>query len=79
MKLRSTVFALAAASLVLAACGEKAQTASPSAKKSDGKAYDAAPTNVAGNWKSGDAKAWEEHMRVRAQSQNEYSRAPAAK
>ncbi len=78
MMLRTTIYLLAATSVALAACGEKAQTASPSAKKSDGKAYDAAPAHVAGNWKSGDAQAWEEHMRARAQAQNEYSRAPAA-
>ncbi len=59
----------------LCACGEKAQTAG-SAKKADTQAFEGAqnPYGVAG-WKAGDRASWEEQMRVRAQNQNEYTRA----
>jgi hypothetical protein len=64
--------------VVVAACGEKAQTATASTKKADSKAWEgvvaADGTNVVGGWKAGDQKAWEEQMRVRAQGQNEYTR-----
>lgn len=64
----------------LAGCGEKAQTAQPAAKKSDGKAWDGAQNAyVAEGWKAGDQASWETQMRLRAQNQNEYSRAPAQK
>jgi len=64
----------------LAACGEKPQTAQPAAKKSDGKAWDGAQNAyVAEGWKAGDQASWETQMRLRAQGQNEYSRAPAQK
>jgi hypothetical protein len=64
----------------LSACGEKAQTAQPAAKKSDGKAWDGAQNAyVAEGWKAGDQASWETQMRLRAQNQNEYSRAPAQK
>ena len=62
--------------LGLAACGEKAQTAST--RKADSKAWDAAKDGyVVPGWKSGDQASWEEQMRNRAQSQNEYARAAA--
>jgi hypothetical protein len=68
--------ALLSAALVLGACGEKAQTASP--RKSDGKPWDASQNAfVAEGWKAGDQASWEQQMRQRAQNQNEYSRAPA--
>jgi hypothetical protein len=64
----------------LAACGEKAQTAKPAMNKSDGKAWDGAQNAfVAEGWKAGDKASWEAQMRQRAQSQNEYNRAPALK
>ena len=44
----------------LSACGEKAQTAQPAAKKSDGKAWDGAQNAyVAEGWKAGDQASWE--------------------
>jgi hypothetical protein len=62
--------------LLLSACAEKAQTAG--SKASDGKAWDGAQTAFAApGWKPGDRASWEEQMKVRAQGQNEYSRAPA--
>ena len=69
-------WALLGASLVLGACGEKAQTTS--ARKSDGKPWEASQNAfVAEGWKAGDQSSWEQQLRQRAQNQNEYSRAPA--
>jgi predicted small lipoprotein YifL len=69
-------FAAAAAAVVgLAACGERPQELG--AKKSSAAPHQgtAAPGYASGGWKAGDAQSWEEHMRTRAQGQNEYSRA----
>ena len=71
-----TVAILIAAVTLLAACGEKAQTAG--ASKVDGKAWESAGTPyTAAGWKAGDQASWESQLRQRAQSQNEYLRAPA--
>jgi hypothetical protein len=61
---------------VAAGCGEKLQSAGGNAaKKSDAKSWQAADNGfVASGWKSGDRASWEEQMRQRAQSQNEYTR-----
>jgi hypothetical protein len=58
---------------LLAGCGEKPQTA---VRKSDTAAYQgSAGTHTTGDWKAGDAKAWEAQIKQRAQyGQNEYSR-----
>jgi opacity protein-like surface antigen len=78
MMKRILIVAMLAAGL--AACGEKAQTAQPAMKKSDGKAWEAAQSAyVAEGWKAGDQASWETQMRQRAQGQNEYNRAPALK
>ena len=62
--------------LCLSACGEKPQAASHS--KADAHSFEGPATAyTAAGWKAGDAKSWEEQMRTRAQSQNEYSRASA--
>ena len=59
--------------LVLAACGEKPQTAG-SVKKTDGKIWEASDNAyIASGWKAGDRTSWEEQMRKRAQSQNDYA------
>lgn len=76
------VLAVIVMGLALAACGEKAQVAGV-AKKTDAKPWEgvvpADGAHSASDWKAGDRKAWEEHMRARAQGQNEYSRsAPVA-
>ena len=64
------VLALAAA---LAACTEKPQTATK--RKLDAKAWQGADDPyVAAGWKVGDQASWEEQMRARAQSQNEYAK-----
>jgi len=62
---------------LVAGCGETAQTASN--KKTDAKAWEGAADSphVLAGWKAGDRASWEEQMRHRAQSQNEYTRAPA--
>jgi hypothetical protein len=64
------VFALA-----LAGC-ERPQTIE-GGKKADAKAWEASNSPyMAGSWKAGDQASWDEQMRTRAQSQNEYLRAP---
>jgi hypothetical protein len=66
------------AALLLCGCGEKAQTTTASAKKSDTPAYEGAHDPfVAPGWKAGDKASWEQQVRTRAQSQNEYSRLTA--
>ncbi|MBX3607055.1 MAG: hypothetical protein KF788_17380 [Piscinibacter sp.] len=74
-----TLLTLIVAGVALAACGDKAQTAGgPSAKKSDAKPWEGAQNEfVVQGWKTGDQASWEAQMRARAQSQNEYTRAPA--
>jgi len=78
MSMRRTI-ALAMMATCAAACTEQAQTTNP-AKKADAKAWEGAQSaSVAPGWKAGDKDAWEAQMRLRAQGQNEYSRAtPAA-
>jgi hypothetical protein len=57
----------------LAGC-EKPQTAT--GRKSDAKPWQGAPDDpfVVSGWKPGDQASWDEQLRVRAQSQNEYNR-----
>ena len=65
-----------AATLLLAACGEKAQTAAT--KKADSKPWEGAqPAFMASGWKAGDQAGWEAQMKSRSQGQDEYSRAAA--
>lgn len=65
----------AAAVLGLAACGEKPQTVQAAYKKTDKPQWEGASNPyVAPGWTPGDAKAWTEHLRARAQAQNEYLR-----
>jgi len=68
---------LLAAALLLVACTEKPQTAGT--RKTDDKAWaGAADPYVAPGWKPGDETSWNEHVKQRAQGQNEYSRTGAA-
>ena len=61
------------AMLALAACGEKPQEAAT--KKADTQAWQASGSAfVAGGWKEGDRGSWEEHLRSRAQGQNDYAK-----
>ena len=63
----------AAVALVLSACGEAPQTTTT--KKSDTQAWQASGSAfVAGGWKEGDRGSWEEHLRSRAQGQNDYAK-----
>jgi outer membrane biogenesis lipoprotein LolB len=62
----------AAASALLAACGEKPQVAATG--KADATPYQG--TGVAAftapGWKAGDRAAWEQQLKTRAQGQNDY-------
>ena len=67
-------FIVVSAVILLAACGDKAQTAG-------GAKQDAAPFTGTGKpfvepgWKQGDKTSWESHLKARGQNtQNEYSR-----
>ncbi len=71
--MRTSLFAIVSAGLLLAACGDKPQNMSQ--RKSDTPAY--AGANAAytvGTWKAGDAASWEAQLKTRSQGQNEYSR-----
>jgi len=65
-----------AASIVagVSACGERPQTAS--GRKTDAKPCQGAADDpyVVGGWKAGDQASWEEQMRLRAQTQNDYAK-----
>ncbi len=69
---------LALAGVLLAACGEKAQTATASHKKPDAPAYQGAPDDpfVVKGWTAGDKTSWQNQIRERNQLQNEYNRTP---
>jgi hypothetical protein len=61
---------------LLAACGEKPQTAGT--RKADVAAFQGADNGYGtAGWKAGDAASWEEHMKSRSQGQNEYTRTSA--
>ncbi len=64
--------------LALSACGEKPQILGSTTRKADGKPWEINPNGyVVQGWKVGDQVSWEEQLHQRAQSQNEYTRAPA--
>jgi hypothetical protein len=71
------VLVSAALCMGLVACGEKPQVAG--ARKADQSPYaTAAGAYTTGEWKQGDATAWERHLNARAQKgQNEYGRTGA--
>ncbi|HMC17525.1 MAG TPA: hypothetical protein VKI18_17950 [Albitalea sp.] len=63
-----------AVALSLAACGERS-TGGKTPRKADAKAWQGTDNAfVASGWKPSDAAAWQEQMRLRAQTQNEYNR-----
>jgi hypothetical protein len=65
----------AAVALLLAGCGERAQTSV--ARKADAQAWQGAASDpyAAAGWKAGDATSWEQQLRSRAiYGQNEYTR-----
>ena len=65
-----------AASVLLAACGEKAQ--SKSARNGDvAPSQGGAAAYTAPGWKPGDAASWDQQIKARAQTQNEYLRTGA--
>jgi hypothetical protein len=69
--------------LVLAGCGEKAQTAgNPGVRKSDAKAWEGTTQAAysAEGFKSGDKTAWEAQLKARTErGQNEYPRTTSAR
>lgn len=75
MTMRATALVLCgAAALVLAGCGEKMAGA---VKRSDTPAFQGAAEPsafTAGAWKAGDRNSWEQELRRRTQTQNEYVR-----
>jgi hypothetical protein len=75
-----TTIAMALLAACVSGCGDKPQTLdAASAKKADGKAWEASNSAyLAEGWKAGDQASWEAQMRTRAQGQNEYSRSAAA-
>jgi hypothetical protein len=72
-RVTSLTFGLLVVAGMLAGCAEKPQTA---ARKSDVAAHQGSSgTHTVGNWKAGDAAAWEAQVKQRAQNgQNEYTR-----
>ena len=61
---------------LLAACSEQPQTATT--RKADDKPWDSKSTAYTeAGWKAGDAAGWEQQIRARTQSQNDYTRAPS--
>ena len=70
---RNTTVVLCALAWGLVACGEKPQTTTT--RKADDKAWDATQTqHMVAGFKQGDKAAWEQQLKARAQSQNEYNR-----
>ncbi len=64
---------LTAAGLGLNACGETPQ--STAGKKTDTQGWESTDSSFsAAGWKSGDRASWEEQLRSRAQSQNDYAK-----
>ena len=60
---------------MLVACTEDPGNRAPGARSPVSASWEAAQNDyVAPGWTSGDARGWEEHLRKRAQSQNEYTR-----
>jgi ABC-type glycerol-3-phosphate transport system substrate-binding protein len=70
---RAIVLSAAAGLVLLAGCGEKAQTAA--APKNTAKPWQAPKTAfVVPGWTSGDEASWQAQLQRRNQGQNEYSR-----
>jgi predicted small lipoprotein YifL len=69
--------AVAAALLVLAACGEKPQETNAAGVKNDSAPYQGVGSSQYANtgWKAGDKTSWEQQLKTRAQyGQNDYTR-----
>ncbi|MBL8341862.1 MAG: hypothetical protein JNL30_10375 [Rubrivivax sp.] len=61
--------------LLLAGCGEKPQNLAGGKKPDTPGWQDVPKANVDPGWAAGDRKAWEDHLKVRAQrGQNDYAR-----
>ena len=67
---------LALAATSLSACGDRDQTIGVSkSRQADGNAWDVGSHDpyVAPGWTVGDRASWEDHLRRRTQSQNDYA------
>jgi hypothetical protein len=73
---------LAASTFLVAACGERGDVTSYKQGKYQGKAdakpYEAGPTaySQSSKWNAGDRAGWENAIKTRQQSQDEYQRTP---
>ena len=78
MRVVGLILTVCLAGSLLAACGEKPQTAGTrkaDVEPSQGAAAGVDPAYTAAGWKAGDATSWETQLKARAQNgQNEYSR-----
>ncbi len=71
---------VAAAAVLLAACGAKPDPSQVSRKLDQKPSAGADLAYAAPGWKAGDATSWDQQVRTRAQAQNEYARMrPAGK
>ncbi len=76
MRRRTRITCLAALVVLLAGCGDRAQTLG-AAVRHDAAAFNGtASPYMAPGWKPGDRSSWEQHLRARMQNgQNDYSKA----
>ena len=71
----AVVLPVIAAVMGLAGCGEKNQSLPATVKKTSTPAWNGARDEfVTPGWKPGDQTSWNQQMRVRAQTQNEYNK-----
>ena len=71
---------MAAAAVLLTACGAKPDPSQVSRKLDQKPSAGADVAYAAPGWKAGDATSWDQQVRTRAQAQNEYARVrPAGK
>ena len=71
----AVVLPVIAAVIGLAGCGEKDQSLPATVKKTSAPAWKGARDEfVTPGWKPGDQASWNQQMRVRAQTQNEYNK-----
>jgi hypothetical protein len=77
-RLLTAALAVSALALGLVACGEKPQQLV--AHKKDGAAFNGPVSGyTAAGWQAGDKTSWEQQIRNRGQSQNEYQRTGGAR
>ncbi len=74
--MRAQAVAVLMGAVLLAGCGEKAQTLDTKSKGPDAAPWAASASSpfYAADWKGGDKAAWEAQIRTRNQGQNDYAR-----